>query len=41
MQKLELLSYVVLGYEVECDDDAEAILLGIYFQKGVDKETLI
>ena len=21
-----------LGYEVECDDDAEAILLGIYFQ---------
>ncbi len=30
-----------LGYEVECDDDAEAILLGIYFQKGVDKETLI
>lgn len=30
-----------LGYEVECDDDAEAILLGIYFQKWVDKETLI
>lgn len=30
-----------LGYEVECDDDAEAILLGIYFQKGVDKETII
>lgn len=30
-----------LGYTVECDDDAEAILLGIYFQKGVDKETLI
>ena len=26
-----------LGYEVECDDDAEAILLGIYFQKWVDK----
>lgn len=22
-----------LGYKVECDDDAEAILLGIYFQK--------
>ena len=30
-----------LGYTVECDDDAEAILLGIYFQKLVDKETLI
>lgn len=30
-----------LGYTVECDDDAEAILLGIYFQNGVDKETLI
>ena len=30
-----------LGYEVECDDDAEAILLGIYFQKWVDRETLI
>lgn len=30
-----------LGYTVECDDDAEAVLLGIYFQKGVDKETLI
>lgn len=26
-----------LGYEVECDDDAEAILLGIYFQKWVDR----
>lgn len=24
-----------LGYEVECDDDAEAILLGIYFKKGL------
>lgn len=30
-----------LGYEVECDDDAEAILLGIYFQKWVDKQVLI
>lgn len=27
-----------LGYEVECDDDAEAILLGIYFQKGLTSE---
>lgn len=25
-----------LGYTVECDDDAEAILLGIYFKKAVD-----
>ena len=27
-----------LGYEVECDDDAEAILLGIYFQKGLTEK---
>lgn len=24
-----------LGYKVECDDDAEAILLGIYFKNGL------
>lgn len=27
-----------LGYEVECDDDAEAILLGIYLQKGLTEK---
>lgn len=27
-----------LGYEIECDDDAEAILLGIYFQKGLTEK---